>query len=102
MFGESTLTITSDAVIIRRHTFGIDRTKQFSRTDTEHLDYQPEFSVYRGGHQDAALGLMARTTMTPARFANGISPAEAETVFDAIKQSGSWLGGQIVPIRTAA
>lgn len=87
-FGVSELTVDSDGVTLNRHTFGVGRTKRFPRADVERLGYE-----VGDRYDDAALGLMIRTVMMPLRFAHGIQPSEVTLLFDALRTSGSWLGG---------
>lgn len=94
-FGTSVLTITTDTVSLNRHILGTGRTRSFPRSDVERLGYEPQ-----AGQDDAALALMVRTVMMPLRFAHGITPAEAEHAFSALKSAQSWIAGQIRPVGT--
>jgi hypothetical protein len=95
-FGTSVLTVTETHLMLKRHTFGIGRTRQFPRSDIEKLGYEPT-----AGADDAALAVVVRTAMMPIRFAHGITPIEANEVLMSVQKSGSWLGPMIRPVGTA-
>jgi len=99
MFSISSLTITSDSLILNRRMFGISRTRTFPKSEVERLGYEPEFR-YRSSHQDSALAIMVRDDIMPVRFAQTLLPADAEAIFVQLKECGSWVAELIRPVGT--
>lgn len=99
MFSTSSLIVEGNSLSLDRRLFGIGTRRKFSKSDVEFLGYQKETYGYRS-HTDSALVIMVREDIMPVRFAQTITPADAQAVFDKLKQSGSWLGEFIRPIGT--
>lgn len=99
MFSTSSLIVEVDSLSLDRRLFGIGFRRKFSKGDVEFLGYQMETHGYRS-HTDSALVIMVREDIMPVRFAQTIAPTDAQSVFDKLKQSGSWLGEFIRPIGT--
>ncbi len=99
MFSHSSLVIKPDAISLDRRLFGMGSCRTFFKSEVESLGYQKEFTGYRS-HTDSALMLMVRDDVMPVRFAQTLSPEDAQAVFDKLKQGGSWLSERIRPIGT--
>jgi hypothetical protein len=100
MFAKSVLTTDNNSTMLTREILGIKRHRRFLRDDVEALGFQAGYSVYKGGDFSSCLRITAKSLMTPCQFGITIQQEEAEKVFTAMKESGSWLAERIRPITT--
>ena len=103
MYGVSELAVDTMSMSLSRKLWGIGTTKRIQKVDTEQISYQREFIgtlPNDRSHRDSALAIKVHRNMSPVRFAQTITPTEAEAVFLALQHSGSWLADHIRPVGT--